>query len=171
MKIPVVCYLALLTPLFAENLFDNSTMDTTGGWKGTKKFVNEEADGKGPQKPAKEDPEGKDKLNRCLLVTAKARDQVSFNQEADTKDMTDLTLKFRYRTKDYIGRGINIRGTRQNRSATFKGRVLIADGQWHEITWEFTRVQGSHKIDFTITVLEGTGDVYFDDITVEALKK
>ncbi len=28
MKIPVVCYLALMAPLFAEDLFDNSSMDT-----------------------------------------------------------------------------------------------------------------------------------------------
>jgi len=38
----IVASLLLLTlPLSAENLFNNSTMDTAGGWKGSKRMVKE----------------------------------------------------------------------------------------------------------------------------------
>ena len=38
------------------------------------------------------------------------------------------------------------------------------------MVWAYTQVQGSKKIDFQFSVLEGTGDVCFDDIVVEASK-
>ena len=41
---------------------------------------------------------------------------------------------------------------------------------WHEMTWEFGQIQGSNKIEFTFEALEGTGDIYFDDVTVEVQK-
>lgn len=171
MKTLAACFFASLSPLCAENLFDNSTMDTTGGWRGDKKFVKEGDDEKGAKKAAKAEPDGQEKPNRCLLLSAKPRVQVSFNQEVVTKGLTDLTLKFRYRTKDYIGRGFVVRGKRANRDSTFTDRTLVKDGEWHEMSWDYTQVDGSNKIDFIFTVLEGTGDIYLDDITVEATKK
>lgn len=171
MKKAVVCFLTLLCPLCAENLFDNSTMDSTGGWKGDKKFVKEGAAGKTPKKPAKEEADNKEMLNRVLQLTAKLRGQVSFSQEVPTKGLTDLLVKFRYRTKDYIGRGLMLRGLRPNGGSTYTSRPLVSDGEWHEMTWEFDQVDGSNKIEFVFMALEGTGDIYFDDITVEAPKK
>lgn len=171
MKKIAVCILAMMSPLCAENLFDNSTMDTTGGWKGDKKFVKEGDDEKAPKKPAKEEAADKEKPNRVLQLTAKLKDQVSFNQEVPTKGLTDLLVKFRYRSKDYIGRGLMLRGKRASGDSTFTDRPLVADGEWHEMTWDFSQVDGSNKIDFVFMVLEGTGDVFFDDITVEAPKK
>lgn len=144
-----------MVPLCAKNLFDNSTMDTTGGWKGSKKMV-------------KEDDAGKE--NRHLLVTAKKRDAVSFSQEVDTKGVFSLTVKLRYRTKDYVGRGFEFRGIRLGGGSTYFDRTFTADGQWHEMTLNFTQVQGSKKINFSFIVLQGEGEVCFDDITVEADK-
>lgn len=161
----------MIGSLAAKNLFDNSTMDTTGGWRGDKKFVREDDNEKAPKKPAKEEPDAKEKANRCLLLTAKLRGQVSFNQEVATKGMTDLTVKFRYRTKDYIGRGLMLRGKRADGGSTFTDRPLVKDGEWHEMTWDFTQVNGSNKIDFSFMALEGTGEIYFDDITLEPAKK
>ena len=161
----------MMAPLAAENLFVNSTMDTAGGWKGSKKYVKEGEDIKLPKKPAKEVETDKDKPNRCLLLTAKLREQVSFSQEVTTKGMTDLVVKFRYRTKDYIGRGFMLRGKRPNGGSTFTDRTLVTDDEWHEMKWEFTQVNGSNKIEFIFVALEGTGDIYFDDITAEAAKK
>ncbi len=158
-------------PLAAENLFANTTMDTTGGWKGDKKFVNEGDDNKAAKKPAKDEAADKDKANRCLLLTAKLREQVSFSQEVATKGVTDLVLKFRYRTKDYVGRGFMLRGKRTDGGSTFTDRTLVKDGEWHEMTWDFSQVQGSNKVDFVFMALEGTGDIYLDDITVEPAKK
>jgi len=163
MKKTFCFYLALMVPLSAENLFDNSKMDTAGGWKGTKKFVKEES-------PAAEDQntnEAEVKENRVLVVSAKKRDWVEFSQEVASKGIKDLVLKFRYRTNDYAGRGLELRGYRQDRSSTFKNYTLVADGQWHEIEWKFTQVGNSNKIDFSFFILEGEGDVSFDDITVE----
>jgi hypothetical protein len=171
MKTTTFCFLCMMGPLCAENLFVNSTMDTTGGWKGSKKFVKEGDDAKAAKKPAKDEAADKDKANRCLVLTAKLREEVSFNQEVATKGLTSLTLKLRYRTKDYIGRGFVLRGTRADESSTFTNRTLVGDGEWHEMTWDFTQVNGSNKIDISFTALEGTGDIYFDDITIEPAKK
>lgn len=171
MKKIAVCFLAMMGPLCAENLFDNSTMDTTGGWKGDKKFVKEGDDEKALKKPAKEETADKEKPNRVLQLTAKLKDQVSFSQEVPTKGLTDLLVKFRYRTKDYIGRGLMLRGKRQNGGSTFTDRPLVADGEWHEMTWDYSQVDGSNKIEFIFMALEGTGDIYFDDVTVEAPKR
>ena len=165
------CFLALMAPLCAENLFDNSTMDTTGGWKGSKKYIKEGETLEFPKTPAKDDPAAKDKANRCLLLTAKAREQVSFSQEISTKGLKDLTLKLRYRTKNYVGRGFVLRGKRADGGFTFTDRTLEVDGKWHEMTWDFSYVQGSNKIEFVFVALEGTGDIYFDDITLEPARK
>ena len=160
MKRPLLCLLAVTLPLCAENLFENSDMDTAGGWKGNRKIVKDE-------KPSEE----KDaKPNRLLVVAAKLREPVSFSQEVVSKDIPDLVLKFRYRTKDYVGRGYQIRGVRQGGGSTFVDKKFIADGQWHEVVWAYTQVQGSKKINFQFSVLEGTGDVCFDDIVMEAAK-
>ena len=160
MKFPLICLLVVMLPLCAENLFENSNMDTAGGWKGDRKILKDD-------KPSEE----KDaKSNRLLVVTAKLRGPVSFSQEVVTKDIPDLVVKFRYRTKDYVGRGYEILGRRQGGGSTFVDKKFIADGQWHGVVWAYTQVQGSKKIDFQFSVLEGTGDVCFDDIVVEASK-
>lgn len=153
MKRVVSLFFCLVAPLCAENLFTNGNLDTAGGWKGSKKITEEPENGK---------------PNRMLVVTAKKKDQVSFSQEVDTKDKLSLTVTFRYRTKNYVGRGLELRGIRMNSGFTFSNRELIADGQWHEMTWEFTQVQGSRKIDFVIAVLQGDGEIFFDDFCAQA---
>ena len=161
----------LVSSLSAENLFDNSTMDTAGGWKGSKKFVVEEKD------PAKtgaadggEKKKEKEKENRVLAVDAKKRERVSFSQKVSLRGLTDLTLKFRYRTKDYNGRGLELRGKRQDGSFTFNTRDFQADGEWHQVEWSYTQVNGSNSIEFEIVVLEGEGEIFFDDVTVESAR-
>ena len=151
-------YLALLVPVSAENLFENSKMNTSGGWKGSKRII-------------VEDKVGQDKENRVLRVTAKKRDQVTFSQEVESRDVTDFVVKLRYQSKDYDGRGLEVRGVRQSGSHTFFTFKITADGEWHDISLNYSQVQGSNKIDFKFIVLEGEGDVHFDDITVEAMKR
>jgi hypothetical protein len=166
----MLCIIALATTLHAENLFENGDMDTSGGWKGTKKIGPEE-DGAPAVKPSKPDKDGKEeKVNRVLTLTAKKNDALSFSQEISTKDLTDVVVKFRYRTKDYAGRGLEVRGKRANGGATFMNYPLKADGQWHEISWKFTQIQGSRKMDFVFALLEGAGTVVFDDFTAEPPK-
>lgn len=132
----------------AENLFRNSDMNGSGGWKGDRKY--ETIDD-----------------NRVISLTADKKNTVSFSQEVNSKDTTDLVLKFRYKTADYSGRGLELRGKREDRSYTFRNATLKADDTWHNYTWVFTQVRGSKTILFSIELLEGQGKVIFDDITVE----
>lgn len=152
MKHSIVLLLAMIAPLCAENLFSNGDMDTAGAWKGSKKIDKEMVN---------------DKPNRFLVVAAKKKDTVTFHQDIDTKGMISVELKLRYRSKDYKGRGLEIRGVRTGGSSTFQDFELVADGAWHEINWSYTQVQRSRRIDFNFKVLEGEGDVCFDDISAE----
>ncbi len=153
-------FLALTLPLAAENLFDNSAMDTAGAWKGSKKFVVED------QKDAGADS----KENRVLCVSGNKRERVSFSQKVPLRGLTDLIVKFRYRTKDYAGRGLEIRGMRPGGSSTFINRQFEVDDKWHQVEWKFTQVNGANSVEFMFIVLEGEGDVFFDDVTVESAR-
>ncbi|NQX00025.1 hypothetical protein HQ447_05140 [bacterium] len=156
MKNILFYFMALAAPLAAENLFSNGTMDTAGGWKGDGKMIKDEV--------------VKDPPNRFLQLSAKKSGPVSFHQEVDTKGIFSVALKFRYMTKDYKGPGLEMRGIRMDRSSTFTNRVLKADGEWHEMTWVFTQVGGGKKVDFSFILLQGEGDVLFDDVSAEASK-
>ena len=142
---------ALLVPglCLAENLLTNSSMDTTGAWRGDRRF---------------ESVEG----NAVISLEAKKNKPVSFSQDVTTRKITDVVLKFRYQTSDYAGRGLQLRATRQDDSSTHNNRQLKADGKWHEMTWNFSEIRGSQRLTFSIELLEGTGKVLFDDVTVEA---
>ncbi len=153
----ILCCLATTLPLCAENRFDNSTMDTTGSWKGSRKMMKEPAD------PNSEP-------NRVLVVNANKRGMESFSQEVDSKGVTSFTVRFRYRTKDYAGLGLEIRGTRPSGDFTYNQYALAADDKWHEVVWKFNRVFDSDEIKFVFSVLQGEGEVWFDDITVAADK-
>jgi hypothetical protein len=123
--------------------------------------------------PVKGEPvkEGdKEAANRYLLLSAKKNGPVSFKQEVDTKGLLNVNLKFRYKTKDYKGPGIEIRGKRMNGGFTFNNWKLVPDGEWHEITWDFTQVGGSKEVDFSIILVQGEGEVAFDDVSAEAGK-
>lgn len=130
-------------------------MDTAGGWKGVKKMVTEK--------------EG-DKDNRLLQITANPRGSSAFSQDVSVRDIKDVKLKLRYRTKDYKGRGLEIRGTRADGGFTYLTKDLKADGQWHEIEWNFSQINGTKKVDFSFIVLDGEGEVFFDDVTAEGAK-
>ncbi len=143
---------ALLLPsmCYAENLFKNGDMATSSGWKGDRKFV--PLDG-----------------NRVLILKANKRKETSFNQAVDSRDVKDFTVKFRYKSFNYKGRGMKIRGTRGNGAFTYQTYNLQSDGKWHEISWRFSEVRDSRRIDFSFLLLEGEGEVFFDDLTVEVI--
>jgi len=143
-----VTVLLLAGSAFAENLFSNSTMETTSTWKGDRKY----------------DTEGD---NRVLKLEANSRKPVSFYQEVKTRDIKDLEFKFRYKSENYKGRGFQTRGERDDGSSTYRDRTLIADGEWHVVTWSFSQINDSREIQFSIILMEGEGEVFFDDVTVE----
>ena len=147
----LVLLLGLLIPALcvAENLFTNSNMDTTGGWKGDRRFEKVED-------------------NAVISLEAKKNKTSSFSQDVNTAKALGLVLKFRYRTADYAGRGLQLRASRTDGSSTFHDQKLVADDKWHDASWNFSEVRGSNRINFSIELLEGTGKVLFDDVTVEA---
>jgi hypothetical protein len=162
MKEICICLLALVAPTSAKNLFSNGTMDTAGGWKGTKRIIEE------PKKT--EGGIGLDetaKPNRYLVLSAHMKDLETFSQEVDSKDTMVLRLSFRYMTKDYVGRGLELRGVRTDGGSTYTSKAIVADGKWHVVTWEFDQVSKSRKIDFKFSLWQGKGDVFFDDFVVE----
>ncbi|MEO7725041.1 MAG: hypothetical protein ABIU29_10235 [Chthoniobacterales bacterium] len=142
--------IALLTPTLClgENLFRNSDMDIGAAWSGDRRF--EKVDD-----------------NQAMVMEAKKGRTVSCYQDAATRGQKDLILKFRYRTQDYIGRGLQLRGSRQNDSSTFRTISLKADDQWHDFEWQFSEIRGSSKIRFSFELLEGAGKVFLDDVTLE----
>ncbi len=163
MKNTLFCLMALVSPLCAENLFSNGNMNTAGGWKGDGKIVKDE-----PAKGEAAKAADAEVANRFMVLSAKKNGPVSFRQEVDTKDLITVNLKFRYKTKDYKGPGLELRGTRPDGSSTYTNRDLKADGEWHEMSWNFTQVAGSKKIDFSVILIQGEGEVAFDDVTAEA---
>ncbi len=142
--------IALLIPTLclAENLFRNSDMETGSGWSGDRRF--EKVD-----------------ENRVMVMEARKGRTVTCYQDVATRDQKDLILKFRYRTKDYSGRGLQLRGLRQNDSSTFRNINLKADDQWHDFEWQFSEIRGSSKIRFSFELLEGEGKVFLDDVALE----
>ena len=146
-----VLLLGLLLPglCLAENLVTNSNMETTGGWRGDRRFEKVED-------------------NAVISMEAKKNKTVSFSQDVNTAKALGLVLKFRYRTADYAGRGLQLRGSRNDGGSTLHNRTLVADDKWHDVSWNFSEVRGSNRINFSIELLEGTGKVLFDDVTVEA---
>ncbi len=151
--------LGLLLPLAAvttsaaddkNNLFKNSDVNTPTVWQGDRKF-------------------DKDGDNKVLRLVAKAKDAQQFSQEASVGDAKDLILVFRYKTTDYKGRGLQLRGRRPDGSSTFRNIDPKVTGEWTEYRWPFSEVRGAKKMTFSITLLEGEGSVLFDD--VQLLKK
>jgi len=148
MKPLLLALLLVPTLCSADNLFKNANMDSTGGWTGDKKFVTEDK-------------------NRYLALEANKNKTVSFSQVVTTRDAKDLIIKLRYRTKDYAGRGFIVRGTRGDGGSTYNSHNLVADGQWHDITWDFSSVRGSNKLDISFELMDGTGTVFFDDASAD----
>lgn len=148
MKTLVALILSLPLCLFAENLAKDSTMDTSTGWSGDRKFEEIED-------------------NRVLVLEAEKKKIVSVHQDIKTRDLSDLYVTLRYRSDDYEGRGFQLRGKRQNGSSTYRTHTLIADGKWHEIKWRFSELRGSNELRLSLDLLEGEGTVLIDDVVVE----
>lgn len=148
-RLPIIVAVLAAPLLHAENLFRNSEMDSTAAWRGDKTFT--ELD-----------------LNRVAVLKANPRREVLLYQTAKTRNLKDVVLKFRYKSTDYQGRGLQLRGERADGSSTFVNMDLKADGQWHDKTWRFSEVRGSPSINFIFKLMEGSGTVYFDDILLEA---
>lgn len=150
-KILILTVMLLPSSVFAENLFSNSDMSTTGAWRGSRSFTT--LDGE-----------------KVLVMKASPRRIESFSQGAATRGMKDVVVSFRYMSPDYSGRGFQLRGHRPDGSSTFRSFNLTSDGQWHNLSWRFSEIRNCNKIDFTFDVLEGDGTIYFDDVKVTEAK-
>lgn len=142
--------LILMMPLFAsaENLAKDSSMDTSTGWSGDRKFK------------VVED-------NRVLEMEADKKKTVFVHQDLRTREITDLYIKFRYRSSDYKGRGLQMRGKRDTGSSTFRTITITANGKWNEVEWRFSEIRGSNELRLSLELLQGEGTVMIDDVVVE----
>ncbi|MDR0533251.1 MAG: hypothetical protein LBH01_04785 [Verrucomicrobiales bacterium] len=135
-------------PAMEGNLFKNGDMNNgTIGWQGDRRFVD-------------------DGDNRVMEVKAKKSGPRVFSQEISTEKATGLTVKFKYKTADYKGKGlrIEVKWTSGNTQYTRYGDVeLKADGAWQEAGNKITDINAS-KVSVVFTLSEGEGTVYFDDI-------
>ena len=91
MKKYLLITLLVPTLCLAENLFRNSDMDIAG------RLV------RGSQVRKVDD-------NQAMVMEAKKGRTITCYQDVATRGQKDLILKFRYRTKDYNGRGLQLRG-------------------------------------------------------------
>ncbi|MDR1145561.1 MAG: hypothetical protein LBK71_05430 [Verrucomicrobiales bacterium] len=133
-------------PAMAGNLFRNGDMSNgTMGWQGDRTFATDDD-------------------NRVLVVKAKKNSEQAFSQSIKTDKLKDVIFKFRYKTADYKGRGLELRVRRNDNSYTYRDQDLTADGKWHDMTWNFSQVRDHANVVFVITVKEGQGTVLFDDI-------
>lgn len=133
-----------------DNLFKNSDVNTPTVWQGDRKF-------------------DKDGENKVLKLVARKNDTQKFFQEIGVGGAKDLVLVFRYKTADYKGRGVQLRGKRENGSSTFRNIDPKATGDWIEYRWDFSEIRDSKRMTFSIELQEGEGSVLFDDIRL--LKK
>ncbi len=148
MKFNVILFFALLpSGVFADNLFSNSDMATTGAWRGSRTFTELEDE-------------------KVIVVKANPRRGEAFTQDAVTRGVKDVIIKFRYLTEDYEGRGLQLRGTRPDGSSTYRNISVVSDGKWQTASWDFSEIQNANKITFSFSILEGNGSIYFDDVTL-----
>lgn len=143
-------FITILAPTLclAENLVKDGSMDSPAGWSGDRKF--ETVDD-----------------NRVLVMEAKSNRIMKVSTEVNTRNVKDLVVTFRYRSSDYDGRGFQLRGTRPGGGSTYRNLDVKADGEWHEYTWNFSEVRDSKSIDFSFSLLEGTGTVMIDDVVIK----
>ncbi len=142
--------LLVLTPTLclAENLVKDGTMDSSTAWKGDRKYEEFEN-------------------NRVLSIEAKDNRVIIVSQEVNTRELTDLNYKFRYRSENYKGRGLRFRGTRLDGSSTHRTIEIESDGKWHEYSATFTSIRGSKEVTFSFELLEGEGTLQIDDVIIE----
>lgn len=76
MKRTLLVVTLIPTLCLAENLFKNSTMDTQSNWGGDRRFDLVEG-------------------NRVMVLEANKNKPVAFHQDADSRNLKDLTLKHR----------------------------------------------------------------------------
>jgi len=135
-------------PAMAGNLFKNGDMSNgTMGWQGDRRFVD-------------------DGGNRVMEVKAKKSGPRVFSQEINTEKVSDLVIKFKYKTADYKGKGlrIEVKWASGNTQYTRYGDVTLkADGTWQEDGSKIADINAP-KVNVIFTLSEGEGTVYFDDI-------
>ncbi|HRQ90909.1 MAG TPA: hypothetical protein PLA50_19120 [Bacteroidia bacterium] len=143
-------FITLLAPAccLADNLVKDGSMDSPAGWSGDRKF--ETVDD-----------------NRVMLLEAKKNRIMEVSTEVSTRNVKDLVVTFRYRSSDYVGRGFQLRGTRPGGGFTYNTFDLKVDGEWHERTWRFSEIRDSKSINFSFSLLEGTGTVMIDDVVIK----
>ncbi len=74
-----------------------------------------------------------------------------------------MDLKFSYRTSDYVGEGLKLKGYYTRLGYHHRTITFNADGKWHEYTWPYPSAQylNAAQIRMVLEVLSGKGSVNF----------
>jgi hypothetical protein len=80
-----------------------------------------------------------------------------------------MVLKFSYRSSDYVGTGLKLKGYNTPVGHYHRVIAIPGDGEWREAEWPYKAEQymEARNIRMVIQVLEGAGDVEFKEIRVE----
>jgi hypothetical protein len=111
-----------------------------------------------------------DKENKYIEIRVDAKDILDFYQEdLDVKNVKDLVLTFRYKTSaDYSGRGFQLEFVRPTGGFTYRTVSIQSTPEWKSYTWNFARTKDSDELTLRIKILEGDGEIMFDDFSVTA---
>jgi len=107
-----------------------------------------------------------------ILIEADLANSRKFEQSFETRDLPNGTnFVLQYRTSDYVGSGMKLKGYYNARDFFFRPVPFVADGEWHEANYrhETTKYNGSAEIRIQVEVLGGTGSVEFKELKVKDL--
>ena len=112
-----------------------------------------------------DDPD--DPSNKILEMALKRNQKSSFYQLIDTAGVSFI-ISFRVKPSDgYKGDGIiTLRCTRADRSFVWQN-FNIRGKSWQTISWPFTEINGSRKVNFSIETERGEGKLLFDDFSIK----
>ncbi len=112
--------------------------------------------------------ENGEEILRIKATTEARQIERSFDVE---KFRGGMKLKFSYRTTDYTGTGLRLKGYNTPTGHYHRDLPLPNDGQWREYEWPYKSEQymDARNIRMVLEVQGGAGNVEFKDLEVEEL--
>jgi hypothetical protein len=74
-----------------------------------------------------------------------------------------MRIRFQYRSDDFVGEGVEMRGEFPTLRGlfTFRNPTLKFDGKWNEYLWPFSDTKGQELMNFQMLLENGEGEVSF----------
>ncbi len=106
--------------------------------------------------------------NGVGVIELHERKTQEFSQQFDIdKGVFEVGITFRYKLGENSAcRGFQLICERPDGSYTYRDIKLKKKPGWHTYPWSFSRFEGFKDIIFKIEVRQGSGTIYFDDISI-----